>query len=180
MPHRPMEADQIRHCPRCAGTRLCWHSGKNFQCLACDFTLYLNVAAAVAVIMEWNGKLLFGIRKNEPGRGMLDLPGGFVDPEESAEEAARREVLEETGIAVINPRYFMSLPNSYLYREISYSTLDIVFTAHLDESPSMHAADDLIELLWIEREEIKLEQIAFPSLQKAVRQYLLLFPQSLL
>lgn len=172
MPCRQSEAEQIKHCPRCAGTGLFWHSAKNFECHACGFTLFLNVAAAVAVIIQCRGKILFGIRKNEPGQGMLDLPGGFVDPGESAEECARREVQEETGIIISAGAYFMSLPNSYLYRDITYSTLDLVFTAGIDNPPPMQAADDLAELLWINRSDIRLEQIAFPSLREAIRRYL--------
>ncbi|GAB7025807.1 NUDIX hydrolase [Geotalea toluenoxydans] len=173
MPHRPAEAEHIRHCPRCAATSLSWHSTKNFHCNACGFTLFLNVAAAVGVIIECRGKILFGVRRNNPGKGMLDLPGGFVDPEETAEECAGREVLEETGIKIPAGSYFMSLPNSYLYRDITYSTLDLVLTVRLDEFPAMQAADDLIELLWVDRDEVDPEQIAFPSLREAVRSYLL-------
>lgn len=173
MPHRPTEGEQIRHCPRCGAPKLHWHSEKNFQCSACDFTLYLNVAAAVGVIIECRGKILFGVRKNAPGRGMLDLPGGFVDPRETAEECAVREVMEETGMRIPAPQYFLSLPNSYLYREITYSTLDLIFTLQLEDPPAMHAADDLEALLWIDRDEIDPGKIAFPSLQEAVRRYLL-------
>jgi ADP-ribose pyrophosphatase YjhB (NUDIX family) len=171
MPHRPSDP-QICRCPRCSGSDLAWHSPNNFECPACSFMLFLNVAAAVAVIIESRGKILFGIRKNDPGRGMLDLPGGFVDPGESAEECARREVREETGVDIPGGDYFTSLPNTYLYREIVYNTLDIVLTVTFDEPPAVHAGDDLAELLWIERSEIDFDRIAFPSLGEAVRRYL--------
>jgi ADP-ribose pyrophosphatase YjhB (NUDIX family) len=180
MPHRPTEARHIQHCPRCTATDLHWHSDKNFQCTACGFTLFLNVAAAVGVIIECRGKILFGIRKNDPRKGMLDLPGGFVDPWETAEECAVREVREETGVIIENPRYFLSLPNSYLYRDITYSTLDLVLMAALDAPPPMKAADDLEEVIWIDRDEIPLAEIAFPSLREAVRRYLLQSPGPLI
>jgi NADH pyrophosphatase NudC (nudix superfamily) len=173
MPHRPAEAKHIRHCPRCAAPSLSWQSSKNFRCSACGFTLFLNVAAAVGVIMECRGKLLFGVRRNDPCKGMLDLPGGFVDADETAEECARREVLEETGIRLPAAEYFISLPNSYHYRDITYSTLDLVFIAHFEEPPPMQAADDLVDLLWMTKEEIEPDRIAFPSLREAVRRYLL-------
>src|SRR5689334_1645197 len=112
----------IRHCPRCAAESLTWHSATNFECRACGFMLFLNIAAAVAVIIESQGKILFGIRKNDPGKGMLDLPGGFVDAGENAEDAACREVREETGVDIGGLRYLTSLPNRYLYRNITYDT----------------------------------------------------------
>lgn len=134
--------------------------------------LYLNIAAAAAVIIEWNGRILFGTRKNDPGQGMLDLPGGFVDQGESAEEAVRREVQEETGIVLTQFQYLCSLPNCYHYRDMVYDTLDLIFYCHLDDPPRMQAADDLEQLLWIDRDSIEFERIAFPSLRQAVQQYL--------
>lgn len=168
----PPIASQIRLCPRCGAVGLIWHSSNNFECCACNFTLYLNVAAAVAVIIEAEGKILVGVRKNEPCKGMLDLPGGFADPGESVEECARREVLEETGLALEDMAYFMSLPNTYLYRSIPYNTLDSVMVASLSRLPQVAPGDDLDELLWVERSALDLTLIAFDSLREAVRLYL--------
>lgn len=167
---------QIRYCPRCAAGDLRWPSRKNFLCPSCGFTLYLNVAAAVAVIIESQGKILFGIRKNDPKKGMLDLPGGFVDPGETAEECARREVREETGLELGRTSFLTSFPNSYLYRQITYDTLDIVLTVSFDTLPEARAGDDLADVVWIERNSIDYGQIAFSSLRAALRYYLSDFP----
>jgi len=162
----------IVHCPKCGGRSLSWSTPKNFTCSDCGFELYLNIAAAAAVIIECRGKILFGLRKHEPGRGMLDLPGGFVGQGESAEEAARREVQEDTGIELQEIRYLFSLPNCYHYRDMVYDTLDLIFCCRLTEPPQMEAADDLEQLLWIDRDSIEIERIAFSSLRLAIRQYL--------
>jgi len=149
-----------------------WHSPLNFECGACGFMLYLNVAAAVAVIIECRGKILFGVRKNEPGRGMLDLPGGFVDAGESADECARREVQEETGIVLGHLRFLSSFPNTYLYRDVLYNTLDIILVSTPDEVSTARAGDDLADLVWIHGDAVDYDRIAFPSLRKAVRLFL--------
>jgi mutator protein MutT len=162
----------ITRCPQCGSESLVWPSPKNFSCTACGFMLYLNIAAAVAVIIECQGRILFGVRKNEPERGMLDLPGGFVDQGETAEQALRRELQEELGIAVQDLRYLFSFPNKYLYRGIEYDTLDLVFLVQFDEFPQAVAADDLADLLWIERNAIDFDRIGFSSLRKAVQRYL--------
>ncbi|NVN92816.1 MAG: NUDIX domain-containing protein [Desulfuromonadales bacterium] len=164
----------ITRCPRCGSERLSWPSQKNFQCSECGFVLYLNIAAAVAVIMACQGKLLFGVRKRDPGRGMLDLPGGFVDAGESAEEAARREIREELGVDIPEMRYLFSFPNTYPYRGMVYDTLDLIFLVEWNEPPAVKAADDLDDVIWVERDSVEFEKIAFDSIRQAVRRYLAL------
>jgi ADP-ribose pyrophosphatase YjhB (NUDIX family) len=50
------------------------------------------------VVINPAGFLLVVQRKNEPARGLWSLPGGRVEPGETAAAAAVREVAEETGI----------------------------------------------------------------------------------
>ena len=162
----------ITRCPRCGSGNLSWPAPKNFECAACGFVLFLNVAPAVAVIMECRGEILFGVRKHDPGRGMLDLPGGFVDAGETAEEAARREIREELGIAIPAMRYLFSLPNRYPYRGVVYDTLDLIFLVKWDERPEVKAADDLADVLWVGKDAVEYERMAFASLREALRRYL--------
>jgi NADH pyrophosphatase NudC (nudix superfamily) len=159
-------------CPRCGSELLSWPSPKNFECSACGFVLFLNIASAVAVIMECRGKLLFGVRKNDPGRGKLDLPGGFVNAGESAEEAAQREIREELGIAIPEMRYLFSFPNKYPFRGMVYDTLDLFFLVHWDQPPEVKAADDVEDVMWVERDAVEYDRIAFDSVHQAVRRYL--------
>ena len=57
------------------------------------------VTSDIAVLrMETIPEILLVQRKDPPFKGMWALPGGFMEIEESLEEAARRELLEETGI----------------------------------------------------------------------------------
>lgn len=168
----PEISQTIVRCPRCGGQNLSWPTPKNFSCADCGFLLYLNTAAAVAVIIECQGKILFGVRRHEPGRGLLDLPGGFVDPGESGEEAALREVREETGMELKELRYLFSLPNRYRYGDVVYDTLDLIYCCRLTVLPRLQAADDLEELLWTGLDEIVIEDIAFSSLRQAVERYL--------
>lgn len=162
----------IRYCPQCGSGSLDWPSLKSLRCYDCGFVLYLNIAAAVGAIIECRGKILFGVRKNEPMRGMLDLPGGFVDTGESAEDALRREVKEELGISIDQVRYLYSFPNKYLYKGIEYDTLDLIFLVQTEDFPKVNAADDLEEAKWIGRDSIELDRIGFSSLRKAVQRYL--------
>jgi 8-oxo-dGTP diphosphatase len=55
-----------------------------------------QAAVSVAIIME--DRLLLVERARPPAQGMFAFPGGRVEPGETLEEAARRELLEETGL----------------------------------------------------------------------------------
>jgi mutator protein MutT len=162
----------ITRCPGCGSDLLSWPSSKNLACMSCGFELFLNVAAAVAVIIECRGNILFGVRKNNPGRGMLDLPGGFVDSGETAEEALQRELKEELGIVVPQMQYLFSLPNRYPYNGMVYDTLDLIYLVQWEEPPEVKAADDLEDVIWVGRDKVDYERIAFDSLRKGVRLYL--------
>src|SRR5664279_973428 len=56
--------------------------------------------AAVGAIAVRDGALLLIRRRRSPSRGSWSLPGGRVEPGETAEDALRREVAEETGLVV--------------------------------------------------------------------------------
>jgi 8-oxo-dGTP diphosphatase len=57
--------------------------------------------AADCVVFDPQGRLLLIRRKNPPFQGQYALPGGFVDYGETTEQAAIRELLEETGLRAV-------------------------------------------------------------------------------
>lgn len=60
-----------------------------------------TVEAASGVVIDDAGRLLLIVRTQEPEAGKWTVPGGCVEPGESYEDAAVREVLEETGVHVV-------------------------------------------------------------------------------
>jgi ADP-ribose pyrophosphatase YjhB (NUDIX family) len=86
-------------CSYC-GVRFPDDSGWPRRCPACGHTTYRN-PLPVAVVLVPVGDGLVVIRRNtDPKKGTLTFPGGFIDSGEGWQEAARRELLEETGIDV--------------------------------------------------------------------------------
>lgn len=63
-------------------------------------------ALAVSVALERNGRFLLVLRANPPAQHMYAFPGGRVDPGETLEHAALRELEEETGLKAKNPHPF--------------------------------------------------------------------------
>ncbi|MCX8207834.1 MAG: NUDIX hydrolase [Methanothrix sp.] len=53
---------------------------------------------AVDVVLRMNDGIVLIRRRNPPFMGCYALPGGFVEIGETVEDAARREVMEETGV----------------------------------------------------------------------------------
>lgn len=97
---------QFTYCPKCGARTFVERNEKAKQCTTCGFVYYFNPSSAVACfIRNSKGELLLVRRAKEPAKGTLDLPGGFVDMYESAEDAAHREVKEETGLDIAGCRY---------------------------------------------------------------------------
>lgn len=98
-----MNPGEWRFCPRCANA-LALHTRGSDQwlaCAACGWVHYFDPKVAAGVLVERDGCVLLGRRAVEPQRGLWCLPGGFVNYGERVREAAAREALEETGLAVI-------------------------------------------------------------------------------
>ncbi|RQP12805.1 MAG: NUDIX domain-containing protein [Chryseobacterium sp.] len=164
---------QLRFCPKC-GRETLKFEGQKFTCSHCDYNYYHNIAAAVAVIIRNGEKVLLTRRNQDPKKGLLDLAGGFVDQGETAEQACARELHEELGLEVKQSRlkYLCSKPNTYFYKEILYYTLDLFFEYNLEgEEQFSLATDEISELVWLRREELKIEELAFESQEEFFKDY---------
>lgn len=165
----------FKFCPHCCSEHIEFLNNRRFECFDCGMIYFHNVAAAVAVIIENNGKILFTIRNREPKLGSLDLPGGFTDPDETAEQTCQRELKEELDLdfSLDEFVYFTSQPNDYTYRGIPYKTEDLIFTAKLPPNSNITLEKEEIQSIqWIEKSKINLEEIGFDSLRKALEKYL--------
>jgi len=69
-------------------------------CPNCGWIYFTDPKVAVAVIVVQEGKVLLVKRVNPPFQGYWSFPAGFMDGGEAADEAARRECFEETGLYV--------------------------------------------------------------------------------
>ncbi len=155
----------FRYCPTCGAAALKPSSEKSVLCSACGFEYFFNAAGAVAaLIVNDDNELLVTIRAHAPGKGLWDLPGGFVDPGESAEEALRREVKEELNLEVESLEYLASAPNTYCYKQFTYPTVDIAYICRVRDLPNLKAGCDVESAMFVNAEQIKNAPFAFDSI----------------
>ncbi|WP_025880939.1 NUDIX domain-containing protein [Segatella baroniae] len=161
--------ERFHHCPLCGSRRFVIHNEKSRHCDDCGLTYYANPSAAtVALIVNDRGEMLVARRKKEPARGTLDLPGGFVDMEETAEEGVRREVKEETGLDVVASEFLFSLPNIYPYSGVDVHTLDLFFRCKVADANHATAMDDVAETFWLPIDRIDPDDFGLRSIRQGV------------
>jgi ADP-ribose pyrophosphatase YjhB (NUDIX family) len=159
------------YCPQCKAKKISFDQLKEYSCISCGYTFYHNPAAAVAALIPVDDKVLMIKRAKDPGKGKLDMPGGFVDPGESAEDALRREIREELGVEIRLLKYFGSYPNIYRYKGITYHTCDLIFITTIDRFPEYKDEDEIAETMLISPCALMREGIAFSSVKHALKDY---------
>ncbi len=156
----------FKYCPRCGSSDFPVSGPRSFRCGNCGLNYYINAAAAVAaLIFDETGKLLLTRRAVDPDRGKLDLPGGFVDPGETAEQAVCRELKEELGIEVKKLTFFTSHANEYLFSGLTVFTTDLAFRAEAVSLDNLCACDDISGFEWVDPREVDLSEIPAPSIR---------------
>lgn len=153
----------MRFCPHCAqplAERVAFDRLRSV-CLACGFVEFRAPKVGVSVlVLDEEGKVLLVRRAEEPGRGKWGLPSGFIDWDESPEEAAVRECVEETGLAVTDLRLF----------DVAHYTDDfrgpgINLTYRVRVAGGLpRPGDDAAEVRYFARDELPpIEDLAFAS-----------------
>ena len=118
-------------------------------------------------------KILLIQRGSEPFKGAYALPGGFVDIQESLEEAAHRELEEETGLIITNLTQVHTFSDPE--RDPRGRVISTCFAAILTESDQivLRAGDDAADAGWFSLET--LPPLAFDHaqvIQTVIREYL--------
>jgi len=159
----------FRFCPVCGTEHFVENNFKSKKCEQCGFVYYFNPSAATAIfITNRVGELLVVRRAKDPAKGSFDLPGGFVDMHETAEEAIVREVKEETGLQISSPGYLFSLPNIYRYSGFDVHTVDLFFQCSMDTFSGLQAGDDAESLFFLTKKDIQPEAFGLHSIRQAV------------
>ena len=164
--------EKFSRCPVCGSDSFVVNNVKSKRCTACGFVYYANPSSATAAFIVRDGCLLVARRGKEPARGTMDLPGGFVDMDETAEEGMAREVMEETGLEVKRMHYLFSLPNVYLYSGMEIHTLDMFYRVEVADDAVPLAGDDAAALQWVPLSDVRAEAFGLTSISRGVAKFL--------
>ncbi len=118
-----------------------------------------------------DGRALFIVRAKDPAKGMLGLPGGFIDVGETAEEGLCREVLEEVGLKLKEWKFLCSELNSYDYKGVTYPVVDLFFVCRVEEGAAAEALDGVESFQWLDPHSLDPATLAFPSMRRALQRF---------
>jgi NAD+ diphosphatase len=98
-----------RFCGSCAAPLIPSGRDRSLRCEACARDIYPPVSPCVIVLVHDEGRILLTRQPRFP-KGMYGLVAGFVEPGETLETCAKREILEEVGLEITDLRYVGSQP----------------------------------------------------------------------
>ncbi len=160
-------------CPHC-GAENPQVGAVPFRCAECRFAEFFGPVAAVgALIINAANELLLVRRARDPGKGKWGLPGGFVDRDETMEQAVARETMEETQLRITEQQFLMTYPNYYDYRGILIPVIDLFFLCRVASPAQLVLADGELEhSIWVRPTKTHLANMAFHSNRLAIETWL--------
>lgn len=137
-------------CPRCCHDLE--REEKAVSCSNCGLSVYANPApTASALLLDDEGRVLLARRGVEPGAGLWDLLGGFIDEGEDPLDALRREIEEETALEIEPLNFFGAYPDRY--GDGGIYTLNLYWTARVTGG-EVELDDELAEVAWFSPEQL--------------------------
>jgi len=135
-----------------------------YVCGTCATIHYQNPKLVVGCIPEWEDKILLCRRAIEPRYGLWTLPAGFMENDETTQQGAARETLEEACARVEVGRLYslFNLPHiNQVYLVFRSRLLD------LDFGPSRES----LEVRLFREHEVPWQEIAFPVIRETLGLY---------
>jgi ADP-ribose pyrophosphatase YjhB (NUDIX family) len=164
-------------CPRCGAplSEQVAFGRPRRVCRYCGFIHFKDPKVAVAALVSADGRVLLVRRAVMPGIGLWALPAGYMDQDESPQEALAREVSEETGLTV-RPGALHSIAALGGWEE--RRGILLLYHAELAESVTPApattapvAGDDVSEARWFTSAEVPWGELAFESTEAFLRDW---------
>lgn len=169
---------QREFCYLC-GSKLKIVSDSHWHCSICKQDYYANPKPCVEIsLFNSKGEILLSLRGHEPFKGKYDLPGGFVDFNETAEEAIAREIKEELDIdpeQYTEPEYLTSYHADYPWGKEVYRNIILEYFAIINDNVEVKALDDVEAVRWILPSDVDDEELSIPQLPSVIEEAAKLF-----
>lgn len=160
----------MKFCRRC-GSRLTNVDRHVFSC-SNGHTIFANCSPSTGIFFITDkNTVLLSKRGIEPHKGMLDAFGGFIDGEETVEEALERELLEETELSPEDyeaPRYLCSSIGHYPYQDDVIPVITILFWTKLKPEAFPKPKDDVADIVEVSLADIDLSEIHDEDIRQGI------------
>lgn len=163
-----IEKSPMNYCTHCGHSlSVCVPPGDDrprHVCKKCGVIHYENPKMVVGTIPQYKGQILMCRRAIEPRVGFWTLPAGFMENNETVEEGAVRETLEEVGAHATNLKLFALFNLPFISQVYLMFLADIPF---YEFSPG----HECLDVRLFGQSEIPWEEIAFPVIEETIRRY---------
>lgn len=162
--HPKSPINLYKHCPLCAG--IFEHKDGNWlKCQECGYNYFVNQAPTAGILIcNDKNQVLLAKRKLDPKKGTWQSVGGFIGLDESFEEAAAREAMEELGVEVRLREYLGSFPENYGFSGVAVPFLAMYYKAEL-VGGIPKPSDDVEEVRYFDIDELDDLDITYPALR---------------
>ncbi|MFD6880233.1 MULTISPECIES: NAD(+) diphosphatase [unclassified Streptomyces] len=137
------------HCPRCGSPADLRPDGRSRLCASCGIEQHPRTDPAVMMSVTDDQDRLLLARRAEAPPDRMSPPAGFVEPGESAEEAAVRELLEEVGVRSAEITYVGS--QSWPFP----GSLMLAFAMRAASAEIQVDGDEIVAARWFTREQVE-------------------------
>lgn len=160
----------VNYCIQCGGPvakkQLPGDEIPRHHCDACGHTHYTNPVILVSCFAIWEDKVLWIKRGTDPYAGLWAVPSGFMEENETPQQAAAREVFEETTARVDIDKMELHTVGTL----VDINQVYLVFRAPLIE-PVFSTSEEAIEVRLFSEDEVPFSEFAYPDVTGNVREF---------
>ncbi len=160
----------MNFCRRCGAALQ--QEGEGYTC-ASGHSIFNNPRPTVGVFfISQAGDVVLSRRGIQPHKGKLDAVGGFVDVNETLEQALIREIREETGLQPTDYSpltYLCSATDSYHYDGDNLPVLTTLFYTTLKAGAVITPQDDISEVVSRPLATINLDEIGSEDIKQGIQ-----------
>lgn len=134
--------------------------GRNFAFEVQGKVITKVILMMADMVIRYEDEVLLIKRKHEPYAGHWALPGGFIDPGETPEQAAIRELQEETGLVVNKVNYVGEYKEAYRDPRME-NAWSFAYSLTIPHKQRLNPGDDASEARWVPIDQLSKIPLAF-------------------